>query len=126
MNDISYRQGLRSKGFQITVPPAGASQTLTLSGLARSFEGILLSSTTAAAPGVLVDPLQLRVTLIVNNDVVIDEDVAYHYSGVTTGWPHFLPIPRRLTGQDTILLKVSNGTGANQILNCSIWYKNSI
>lgn len=130
MNEITYRQGLRTKGFQITVPTTGAQQTLSLSGLAKSFEGILLSSTSAAAPGTHVDPLQLRITLTINNDVAIDDDVADMYStstgGFTGGWPYFIPIPRRLTGQDTIILRVTNSSGASQILNCTVWYRNSI
>ena len=104
MNQISYRQGIRSKGFQITVPTTGAQQTLSLSGLSKSFEGLLFSSTTSAAPGTYVDPLQLRITLTINNDVVIDDDVVAMYAtstgGFTGGWPYFIPIPRALTGQD--------------------------
>ena len=129
--DITYRQGLRSKGFQITVPTTGADQTLSLSGLAKQFEGILLTSTTAAAPGTIVDPAQLRITLIVNNDVVIDDDVAFHYAltatgGFSGGFPFFIPFPRRLTGQDTILLRVTNTSGASQILNTTVYYRNEI
>jgi hypothetical protein len=130
MNDITYRQGLRTKGFQISVPTTGAQQTLSLSGLAKSFEGILFSATTSAAPGVHIDPLQLRITLTINNDVVIDDDVADMYStsagGFTGGWPYFIPLPRRLTGQDTIILRVTNSSGASQILNATIYYRNSI
>jgi len=128
--DITYRQGLRTKGFQLTVPTTGAQQTLSLSGLAKSFEGILLSSTTSAAPGTHIDPLQLRITLTINNDVCIDDDVADMYStstgGFTGGWPYFIPIPRRLTGQDTIILRVTNSSGASQILNVTVWYRNEI
>jgi hypothetical protein len=51
LSNISYRQGIRSKGFQVTVPTTGAQQTLSLSGLAKSFEGLILSATTSAAPG---------------------------------------------------------------------------
>jgi hypothetical protein len=131
MNDISYRQGLRTKGFQTTVPTTGADQTLSLSGLAKQFEGILLTSTTSAAPGTVIDPMQLRLTLIINNDVVIDDDVAYHYAvsatgGFSGGFPFFIPFPRRLTGQDTILLKVTNSSGASQILNTTVYYRNEI
>jgi len=130
MNEITYRQGLRTKGFQITVPTTGAVQTLSLSGLAKSFEGILLSSTTSAAPGVFIDPLQLKITLTINNDVAIDDDVATMYAttvgGFSGGWPYFIPIPRRLTGQDTITLRVTNSAGASQVLNCTVWYRNSI
>jgi len=131
MNDISYRQGLRTKGFQTTVPTTGADATLSLSGLAKQFEGILLTSTSTAAPDTIKDPAQLRITLIINNDVVIDDDVAYHYAvsatgGFSGGFPFFLPFPRRLTGQDTILLKVTNSSGASQILNTTVYYRNEI
>ena len=131
MNEISYRQGIRSKGFQITVPTTGAQQTLSLSGLAKNFEGILLSSTTSAAPSVGIDPYQLRITLTINNDVAIDDDLAYHYAlsgtgGFTGGFPFYIPIPRALTGQDTISLRITNSSGASQILNVVVWYRNSI
>jgi hypothetical protein len=131
MNDISYRQGLRTKGFQTTVPTTGANQTLSLSGLAKQFEGIIFTSTTSAAPGTIIDPAQLRITLIINNDVVIDDDVAYHYAvsatgGFSGGFPFFIPFPRRLTGQDTILLKVTNSSGASQLLNTTVYYRNEI
>jgi hypothetical protein len=130
-NMISYRQGIRSKGFQITVPTTGAVQTLSLSGLAKSFEGIILSSTTSAAPGVVIDPVQLRITLTINNDVAIDEDNAFHYAitatgGFSGGFPFFIPIPRALTGQDTITLRVTNASGASQILNTTVWYRNEL
>ena len=130
MNQISYRQGIRSKGFQITVPTTGAQQTLSLSGLSKSFEGILFSSTTSAAPSVLINPLQLRISLTINNDVVIDDDIADMYAtstgGFTGGWPYFIPIPRALTGQDTIILRVTNSSGASQVLNVTVWYRNEL
>ena len=128
--NISYRQGIRSKGFQVTVPTTGAQQTLSLSGLAKSFEGLILSATTSAAPSVLINPLQLRISLTINNDVVIDDDVADMYAtstgGFTGGWPYFIPIPRALTGQDTIILRVTNSSGASQILNVTVWYRNEL
>jgi len=131
MNDISYRQGLRTKGFQTSVPISGADQTLSLSGLAKQFEGILFSSTTSAAPDAVIDPVELKVTLIINNDVVIDDDNAYHYAisatgGFSGGFPFFVPFPRRLTGQDTIILKITNSSGATQLLNTTIYYRNEI
>jgi|TARA_R110000868_G_scaffold130043_1_gene339548 hypothetical protein len=130
MNDITYRQGLRTKGFQVTVPTTGSQQTLSLSGLAKSFEGIILSATTSAAPSVLINPLQLKISLTINNDVAIDDDVADKYAtgsgGFAGGWPYFIPVPRRLTGQDTIVLRVTNSSGASQILNVTVWYRNQI
>lgn len=129
--NISYRQGIRNKGFQITVPTTGATQTLSLSGLAKAFEGIRFSSTTSAVPGTLVNAMQLRVTLTINNDVVIDDVCAHDLgastgAGVTTGFPNFIPFPRALTGQDTILLRVTNSSGASQLLNVTVYYKNEI
>ena len=129
--NISYRQGIRNKGFQVTVPTTGATQTLSLSGLAKSFEGIRFSSTTSAAPGTAVDAMQLRVTLTINNDVVIDDVAAYDLGasatpGITSGFPAYIPFPRALTGQDTILLRVTNSSGASQILNATVYYKNEI
>jgi hypothetical protein len=129
--NISYRQGIRNKGFQVTVPTTGATQTLSLSGLAKAFEGIILSSTTSAAPATLVNALQLRVTLTINNDVVIDDVVAHELgasvaAGITSGFPAFIPFPRALTGQDTILLRVTNSSGVSQLLNATVYYKNEI
>jgi hypothetical protein len=129
--NISYRQGIRNKGFLVTVPTTGASQTLSLSGLAKSFEGIKFSSTTSAAPGTLVNAMQLRVTLTINNDVVIDDVCAHDLgastgAGITSGFPHYIPFPRALTGQDTILLRVTNSSGASQLLNTVVYYKNEI
>jgi hypothetical protein len=129
--NISYRQGIRNKGFQVTVPTTGATQTLSLSGLAKAFEGIILSSTTSAAPATLVNATQLRVTLTINNDTVIDDVIAPELgastgTGISTGFPAFIPFPRALTGQDTILLRVTNSSGASQILNATVYYKNEI
>jgi hypothetical protein len=131
VNMISYRQGIRNKGFQVTVPTTGATQTLSLSGLAKAFEGLIFSSTTSAAPAVLVNALQLRVSLTINNDVVIDDVVAHELgasvaAGITSGFPAFIPFPRALTGQDTILLRVTNSSGASQLLNVTVYYKNEI
>ena len=129
--NISYRQGIRNKGFQVTVPTTGATQTLSLSGLAKAFEGIILSSTTSAAPATLVNATQLRVTLTINNDTVIEDVIAHELgastgTGISTGFPAFIPFPRALTGQDTILLRVTNSSGASQILNATVYYKNEI
>jgi len=131
INMISYRQGIRNKGFQITVPTTGATQTLSLSGLANAFEGIIFIVTTSAAPQTIINGTQLLVTLTINNDVVIDSVVAHDLGasaagGITTGFPAFIPFPRALTGQDTIILRVTNSSGASQLLNATVYYKNEI
>ena len=131
INMISYRQGIRNKGFQVTVPTTGATQTLSLSGLAKAFEGIRLSATTSAAPQTIINAMQLVVTLTINNDIVVDSVVAHDLgastgAGITTGFPNFIPFPRALTGQDTIILRVTNSSGASAILNTTVYYKNEI
>lgn len=129
--NISYRQGIRNKGFQVTVPTTGATQTLSLSGLAKSFEGIIFSAVASGAPQTPISATQLRVTLTINNDVVIDDVAAVNLgaevgAGVTSGFPHYIPFPRALTGQDTILLRVTNSSGGSQILDTVVYYKNEI
>jgi len=128
--DISYRQGIRSKGFAITAATGVTQQTLSLSGLAKSFEGLLLSSAFTATPQTVINPAQLRITLTINNDVVIDDDIALHYAtpaagGFSGGFPYFIPIPRRLTGQDTIQLRLVNAA-ASQSVNVTVWYRNEL
>jgi len=129
--NITYRQGIRMKGFQVTVPTTGASQTLSLSGLAKCFEGIKFSAVASGAPQTPISATQLRITLTINNDVVIDDVPAVDLgaevaAGVTSGFPHFIPFPRALTGQDTILLRVTNSSGGSQLLNANVYYKNEI
>lgn len=129
--NISYRQGIRNKGFQVTVPTTGATQTLSLSGLAKAFEGIIFSAVASGAPQTPISATQLRVTLTINNDTVIDDVAAVNLgaevgAGVTSGFPHYIPFPRALTGQDTILLRVTNSSGASQILDTVVYYKNEI
>ena len=128
--DISYRQGIRSKGFAITCPTGTTQQTLSLSGLAKSFEGILLTSAFTATPGTVINPKQLRITLSINNDQAIDDDVALHYAspatgGFSGGFPFFIPIPRRLTGQDTISIRFVNAA-ASQNVDVTVWYRNEL
>ena len=111
--DISYRQGIRSKGFAITCPTGVTQQTLSLSGLAKSFEGILLTSAFTATPGTVINPKQLRVTLTINNDVAIEDDVALHYASPATGGfsGGFLSLSRSLAGlQDRTLSRFGSPT----------------
>lgn len=127
----SYRNGIRVKGFAFSVPVAGLTQTLTLSGLAKQFEGIVFAQAATATPQTPVAGLTLRVTLTVNNDVIIDDCVPFFLGatadgGINTGFPAYIPFPRALTGQDTIILRVANTSGASQDLDLLIYYRNEI
>jgi len=112
--DNTYRQGIRSKGFQVQTAAGTITSELSLSGLARMFEGIYISG--AAATSI--------VTLIINNDVTIESQVGTQLGAATTGYPSFVPFPRRLTGQDTITLRVVD-TGA-RTLGVTIYYRNEL
>jgi hypothetical protein len=117
MNDITYRQGLRAKGFQITTVIGTATTDLSLSGLAKSFEFFSVINGDAAT----------ICTLTINNDVALDSvsaDGLGSGTGITTGYPSGVPVPRRLTGQDTIQLRITD-TGVRTI-NVVVWYRNSI
>jgi hypothetical protein len=123
--------GYYYKGFAATVPTTGLTTTLTLSGLAKQFEGIKFTQAATATPGTPVNGLTLRLTLTINNDVVIDDDIPYHYGadtngGYITGFPAYVPFPRALTGQDTIILRVTNTAGASQNILTTVFYRNEI
>lgn len=112
--DITYRQGIRSKGFNFTTAVGTTTQELSLSGLAKSFEGIIITNANAAT----------IVSLIINNDVAIDSQSATQLGASTTGFPAYVPFPRRLTGQDTIQLRVVDT--AARAINVTIYYRNEI
>lgn len=112
--DNTYRQGIRAKGFAITTVNGTITQELSLSGLARMFEGIIIGNAATST----------FVTLIINNDVTIENVVATQLGVVTSGFPVFVPFPRKLTGQDTITLRVVD-TGARTI-NTTVFYRNEL
>ena len=112
--DNTYRQGIRAKGFAVQTASGTISQELSLSGLARMFEGILITGATSAT----------NVTLIINNDVTIEAVTGTQLGAVTTGFPAYVPFPRRLTGQDTITLRVVDT--ASRTLAVTIYYRNEL
>jgi hypothetical protein len=112
--DNTYRQGIRAKGFQITTTAGVVTQELSLSGLARMFEGIVIKNSA----------ITTFITLIVNNDVVIDSVEATQFGVVTSGFPVFIPFPRKLTGQDTITARVVDTAG--RTINVTLYYRNEL
>jgi len=117
MNDVSYRQGLRAKGFNLTTTIGSQTFDLSLSGLAKSFEFFQVVNADA----------NTICTLTINNDVALESvsaDCIGSGTGITTGYPAGVPVPRRLTGQDTIQLRVVDT--AVRTINVVVWYRNSI
>lgn len=99
MRDIqkAYQEGIRCKGFTITPQVGVTDVNLPLSGFAKTFLGL------AVQPGASSGT---RVSLIINNDVVI-ENVDVDFFEVTSANPRqYFDFVRPLTGTDTITFRV--------------------
>jgi len=98
----AYSNGVRCKGFAVTIGPATSSFSVDLSGMARNFLGFAYFFTTA--PGGIV-----ITQLVINNDVVVDSTLIQHFqvAGTTSDRDYF-PFPRPLNGQDTIVFNFTN------------------
>ena len=99
----AYSNGVRAKGFTVTIGAATSSFSVDLSGMARNFLGFgwrLL----AAPAGVTTTQL------VINNDVVVDSTLLQHFevNGATSDRDYY-PFPRPLNGQDTIVFNFTNG-----------------
>jgi hypothetical protein len=93
----AYSNGVRCKGFTVTIAAGTSAYSVDLSGMAKNFLGFgwyLL----AAPAGVTTTQL------VINNDVVVDSTLLQHFqvNGATSDRDYF-PFPRPLNGQDTIV-----------------------
>ena len=108
----AYSNGVRAKGFTITIPASTSSFSVDLSGMARNFLGFAYFFKTEPAGAVLTQ-------LVINNDVVVDSTLIEHFQvdGSTSDRDYF-PFPRPLNGQDTIVFNFTNaGAQATAFLN---------
>jgi hypothetical protein len=99
----AYSNGVRAKGFTVTIPASTSSFSVDLSGMARNFLGFAYFFLAAPAGAVLTQ-------LVINNDVVVDSTLIQHFqvAGTTSDRDYF-PFPRPLNGQDTIVFNFNNG-----------------
>jgi len=99
----AYSNGVRAKGFTVTIAAATSSFSVDLSGMARNFLGFAYFFKTEPAGAVLTQ-------LVINNDVVVDSTLIEHFQvdGATSDRDYF-PFPRPLNGQDTIVFNFNNG-----------------
>lgn len=98
----AYSNGVRAKGFTVTISAATSSFNVDLSGMARNFLGFAWYFTTVPG-GAIVNQL------VINNDVVVDSSVIQHF--IVNGANHdrdYFPFPRPLNGQDSIVFNFVN------------------
>ena len=102
----AYSNGVRCKGFTVTIGVSTSSFSVDLSGMARNFLGFAYFFTTAPA-GIVITQL------VINNDVVVDSSLIQHFqvAGTTSDRDYF-PFPRPLNGQDTIVFNFTNSGAA--------------
>jgi hypothetical protein len=110
-----YIDGLRAKAFPITSVNGVQDNSLTLSGFAKCLNGIIIEPLAANLNNVTI-------SLIVNNDVVIDSANANFFDQDASNPRQYFEFYRPLTGQDTITLRVED-TGA-QSFEILLYYQN--
>lgn len=110
----TYRDGVRSKGFRQTFGVGTSDLSLSLSGMAKYFLGIAIHNITAA---------NVDLSLVINEDVVLDTiDARFIEVDGATSPRDFYAFGRALNGQDTITLRVNNGTGGNVAISVIVYY----
>ena len=99
----AYSNGVRCKGFKVSIVAGTSSFSVDLSGMAKNFLGFSYFFRTEPAGEVITQ-------LVINNDVVVDSTLIEHFQvdGQTSDRDYF-PFPRPLNGQDTIVFNFTNG-----------------
>jgi len=98
----AYSNGVRCKGFTVSIAAGTSAFSVDLSGMARNFLGFGFVFLTAPAGAVITQ-------LVINNDVVVDSTLIQHFQVLgTTSDRDYYPFPRPLNGQDTIVFNFTN------------------
>jgi hypothetical protein len=99
----AYSNGVRCKGFKVSIVAGTSSFSVDLSGMAKNFLGFSYFFRAEPAGEVITQ-------LVINNDVVVDSTLIEHFQvdGQTSDRDYF-PFPRPLNGQDTIVFNFTNG-----------------
>jgi hypothetical protein len=99
----AYSNGVRCKGFKVSMVGGTSSFSVDLSGMAKNFLGFSFLFLAQPAGEVITQ-------LVVNNDVVVDSTLIQHFQVLgTTSDRDYYPFPRPLNGQDTIVFNFTNG-----------------
>ena len=112
----AYSNGVRAKGFTVTIAAGTSAFSVDLSGMAKNFLGFgwrLL----AAPAGVTTTQL------VINNDVVVDSTLIQHFevNGATSDRDYY-PFPRPLNGQDTIIFNFTQAGSTSSTGYLVVYY----
>ena len=100
----AYSNGVRAKGFTVTIGAGTSTFSVDLSGMAKNFLGFGWYFFSGAPAGIVTTQL------VINNDVVVDSSLIQHFQiNNTTSDRDYFPFPRPLNGQDTIVFNFTNG-----------------
>jgi hypothetical protein len=98
----AYSNGVRCKGFTVSIAAGTSAFSVDLSGMAKNFLGFSFLFLAQPAGAVITQ-------LVVNNDVVVDSTLIQHFQVLgTTSDRDYYPFPRPLNGQDTIVFNFTN------------------
>jgi hypothetical protein len=111
----AYSNGVRTKGFTVTIGATTSAFSVDLSGMAKNFLGFSFFFLNQPGGAVITQ-------LVINNDVVVDSTLIQHFqvNGATSDRDYF-PFPRPLNGQDTIVFNFNNA-GAQAIGYLVVYY----
>jgi len=99
----AYSNGVRCKGFTVTIGTGTSSFWVDLSGMAKNFLGFGWYFFSGVPAGIVTTQL------VINNDVVVDSSLIQHFQiNNTTSDRDYFPFPRPLNGQDTIVFNFTN------------------
>jgi hypothetical protein len=112
----AYSNGIRCKGFTVTINPATGSYSVDLSGMAKNFLGFAWFFPSAIS-GIIIEQL------VINNDVVVDSTLIQHHQVQnTTNDRDYYAFPRPLNGQDTIVFNFNSSAVAAQTAYLVVYY----
>lgn len=99
----AYSNGVRCKGFTVSIGAGTSSFSVDLSGMAKNFLGFGWYFFSGVPAGIVTTQL------VINNDVVVDSSLIQHFqiNNITSDRDYF-PFPRPLNGQDTIVFNFTN------------------
>ena len=112
--NYSYVNGLRAKAFPINTAVGVTDTNLSLSGRAKCFNGLIIRGATATIASATI-------TLIINNDTVIDGASALFFAKDAANPRLYFEFFRELEGADTITLRIEDS--AAQQLDVLVYYQ---
>ena len=112
----AYSNGVRCKGFTVTIAAGTSAYSVDLSGMAKNFLGF--SWRLLAAPAGVT-----TTQLVINNDVVVDSTLIQHFevNGSTSDRDYY-PFPRPLNGQDTIIFNFTQAGSTSSTGYLVVYY----